>query len=106
MQESEDKLGEALIEAEKACRKILEEAIGSKARVMSIVLKLEPRGDQKILTVDVEVTGGNPKDLGEYLEKALEEAFRVFEEKSGLKQVEGGAGILRGRTKTVSRGIL
>lgn len=106
MQGPEDKLGEALIEAEKACRKILEETIGSKARTISVVLKLEPRGEEKSLTVDVEVSGGNPQDLEEYLEKALEEAFRVFEEKSGLKQVEGGARILRGRTKTMSGGIL
>ncbi len=106
MQESEDKLGEALIEAEKACRKILEETIGSKASVISIVLKLEPRGEQKSLTVDVEITGGNIKDLEKHLEEALKEAFKVFEEKSGLKPEEGGVRVPRGRTKTMSRRIL
>jgi len=81
----EDKLVEALLESERACRELLEKALGSKAARINVTLRLDVRGDVKTLTVDVEASRRGVEDINYIVEAAVEEAFRVFEEKIGLK---------------------
>jgi len=86
----EGKLVEALMEAERACRKLLEKALGSKASHINVVLRLDVLEGIKTLVVEVEASRSSFSDIDYVVEVALEEAFRVFEEVSGLKVVKGG----------------
>jgi vacuolar-type H+-ATPase subunit D/Vma8 len=89
-QELEDKLVEALVEAERACRRFLERALGSKASLISITLRLDVVDGVKVLVVDVEASRRGVSDIEYIVEAAVEEAFRVFEEVSGLRVIRGG----------------
>lgn len=91
-QELEDKLVQALLEAERTCREFLERSLGSKASRINITLKLDVRNGVKTLTVDIEAARRGVDDINYIVEAAVELAFKTFEEKSGLKVFKGGRG--------------
>lgn|GEM_PF-869696 len=90
--ELEGRLLEALLEAERACREFLERALGPRASLVSVTLRLDVVNEVKRLVIDVEASRSGVDDIGYIVEAALEEAFRVFEEVSGFKVVRGGGG--------------
>ncbi|MEM1873110.1 MAG: hypothetical protein QXS85_02415 [Acidilobaceae archaeon] len=84
---SEEILVNALLEAEKEARRFLEEALGKRSSNAYLVLRLEKRGERKILVAEAraEWIAASREDLERVVDEALDRAFRVFEEKTGLK---------------------
>lgn len=83
----EERLLEALLEAESEARRFLEKALGSRSSNIYLVLRLERRSGESVLVVDARAEG---YALGEdfvrdLVDEAIERAFKTFEKKSGMR---------------------
>lgn len=82
----EEKLLEALLEAESEARRFLERALGSRSSSIYIVLRLEKRSGESILVVDARAEGYTLGEdfIRDLVDEAIERAFETFEKKSGM----------------------
>lgn len=81
----EDSLLEALLQAEAQAREFIEKFIGSRSSLY-LVIRLEEKSGEKRLIIDAGAEGVIDKDtLNDVIDEAIERAFKVFEEKAGMK---------------------
>ncbi|MEM0497620.1 MAG: hypothetical protein QXR22_05455 [Acidilobaceae archaeon] len=78
--EREANLEEALLEAERRSRRLLEKILGPKSNI-GIVLILDLKNNIKTLIVDIQALRRGVNDINDVVEAAIDEAFKAFEEK-------------------------